>query len=48
MLTGEGAMEKNKKQKAKKKHSQCDEEKSGEGNLICNEAKIITQNLYAI
>ena len=46
MLTGEGVKEK--KNKKKKQHSQCDEEKSGEGNLICNEAKIITQNLYAI
>ena len=44
MLTGEGATEKN----PKKQQSQCDKGKSGEGNHICNEAKIIPQNLYAI
>ena len=45
MLTGEGATEKNRK---KKQHSQCDKEKSDEGNHLYNEAKIIPHNLDAI
>ena len=44
MLTGKGASGKIKK----KQRSQCDKEKSGESNHVCNEAKIIPQNLYAI
>ena len=43
MPTDKGAMEKQQQQ-----HSQCDKEKSGEGYHMCNEPKIILQNLYAI
>ena len=37
-----------KEKKQQKQHSQCNKEKSGEGYHMCDEAKIIPQNLYAL